>query len=1554
MVLVGGLVLFLAGDRGRASVSATPGIDPLETLDLEIKPNVIIILDSSGSMNDTPGNNTVGGDLPDSKIGAAKRVLLQAIQNNQAKVNFMYGTYTQSTSTTTQQPDTLGATGQGNDRFSYWTKIDPLAVPAVPELFLNQVYAFQTISNAGSVLNNILYFDEGGATFSCAITPGFYASGAALATQLAANMNTCSAGNGYTVTFAGGVFTFGKTGARNFRMDWSQAVNSIRAVLNAGTTNTGLGAGPFTTGNAQGNAFRALRHLAGDGSFTENGLNYREMVAGKFWNGQTLFVLGVTGTVCGEAAAVTPTNPPTVNLQQVSNCATPTTSQVGAPLVFTFAGGKAGVNGGGGWGGNAVSCNGFQPRVQLVACDLKSPPAPLQSDSIGTPFLQPAFRVDTTPGPTFGQPIGYTESTDGLGVLSATVFAYGIPADGSTPIANSLRDIKTVFSVLWGTGGQPPAPLGPVVIPPSGTISSHANPKENTVVVFVTDGDDTCSGSGDPAALAAAGRSQNLYQPIVGAVQTPSGLLTGSPLEIASSVTTYVVGYGTGAQVNRLNWVAWGGSGMQQGGGGGAAWPAAPSAVTRAQCVTCHDAFLAPTPAALGAILDGIFSEGAQSGEFTAQQSLTDAIFEFVDQAPTPPAVPPAPAPPPFSAFAPYNRFDADTPIKFVSSFTLPGFNGQLKAYQNVGGVSTLKWSAGDKLSISVTNGMNATNCPIAANPGAVVGECSFAQLHGGATDSTIATSSAAIKRRVYTTTQNGYFGVTIANLLSDVAPFRVPLWPPTALNVAPASYTTQGLLDGALGLPLDTSASPATDLASLQSTYKACQGSNLPAGCISAIPLTQMQAARREAREMILAFMAGAQPSLDNNANPKRVAGANQILYHAKSWVLGEATVATAAVVGPPLESTPDATPWVPEYTFYLQGPRTGTGANAEQNPTVAGTAPPGGSGPSQTNQGFGLTRPDRDNPPAPANDARTIKPVMTVVYAGSNDMLHAFRAGPNIASASCTYTGVTPNNVPPAAPTECGGEELWGFVPFDSLGVLSGRYVDQPPKRSPHDYMIAASVRFNDVFVPSATPITVTIGGVSTSLNGVWRKVIYFGRGISGKYFSALDVTAPGTFLQQALVTNGPIPLWNRGNPDTTDGTSGGPQVNGASDFTAYTGMGQTWSTPAVVFVDKTANTTTRKPTGVDFVMYVGSGYGASGEGTTFYALDALTGDVIKSVDVETAAATNGLTRSPQPVDQNNNPYANAIVADPIGFNPIRFKPLTSPHPSAAKTTRIYVADIYGRLWKFLTAVSGPWVAIPVADLGVTQAVGTPGSLLGLNPPPGQAPGPNPHIYVTSGNERRASGPFAIFGFRDDGDDMTTTTTGTVVFPAPALPPGPSVTTFTPAVTLFTRTFDPGPVLNAGAPTPFPVFRGTVQPATSFTSDAPVRTVVFFAGTRFNPPGSAFAPVPPPYPCRSSFDSILYALGSRSGQAAYDLNSAGDNAYAIFRDSRIVGIATQSDPSQGTGSSLNKDEGLIPTGVPPAAPPPPGKPPSSGANVSPAMKNGVPSMTFGSTVCQ
>ena len=112
-------------------------------------------------------------------------------------------------------------------------------------------------------------------------------------------------------------------------------------------------------------------------------------------------------------------------------------------------------------------------------------------------------------------------------------------------------------------------------------ISSHTNPKEKTILLFVTDGADTCAGSGDGAALVAANAAKNLYLPVVNSARTRGDSMASTPpcadannngvsgfSEPASSVQTFMIGYGDGvnsvADVNRLNWISWGGSGVNK------------------------------------------------------------------------------------------------------------------------------------------------------------------------------------------------------------------------------------------------------------------------------------------------------------------------------------------------------------------------------------------------------------------------------------------------------------------------------------------------------------------------------------------------------------------------------------------------------------------------------------------------------------------------------------------------------------------------------------------------------------------------------------------------------------------------------------------------------------------------------------------------------------------------------------------------------------------------------------------------------------------------------
>jgi hypothetical protein len=913
---------------------------------------------------------------------------------------------------------------------------------------------------------------------------------------------------------------------------------------------------------------------------------------------------------------------------------------------------------------------------------------------------------------------------------------------------------------------------------------------------------------------------------------------------------------------------------------------AAANAIARAGSGGVRDAYSVTTlPDLINALNDAI-QLAAGSATYSAQPSITESVYELGSVLATP-----------VNPLDPRTRYNANVPVRFPSTFVMPGFKGHLKAFRNASGTSLEVWDAGQKLLDRVKNTMEA-GCIGRTVNGVSHKACTFAELLNGATEATVATSR--IPRRIYTTTGNNLAAVTPTELIartanvtaSNTTAYRVPLWPPTTASSGGISpndtNNSSGILDGALGLLNLTEAQ-------LKAQFQACEGSNLPPGCADSNAAKRLAEQRREARERMLAFLAGAETIPDAALKPARDVTAKRLLFKARPWILAESTLSTPSVVTPPLESKPSI--HVDEYTLFRDGPR--NTSNQATNGIL---------------QGFGLRNPDND---ATSASNMALKPAMTVVYHGANDGLHAFRAAP-CPSSTLVCAG------------ETGGEELWAFVPYDQLGKLAG--LMQPQLRKTKTYVIASPVRFQDVWVPGT--FSMTIGGANVAGDGVWRTLLYFGRGIAGKYYTALDVTVPGPFTRHSVNgdgTNGgdkyaPLPVWSRGNPDTSDGQLKGASnvfnnptsaSAGQADYDAYLRMGETWSVPAIGKVTASENTTARTAGGVEFVAYVGSGYGAPGEGTTFYALDALTGDVIAKTDVDLATTP--------PATPIFTP--NALVASPAVYSPNPLKYLYMGNPAGEKATRVYIGDVYGRFWKFLpsTANTG-FPAILMQDFGVQQTIGAAAALLTLDYDGTM----KPYVFLETGRDRRvtpppaATPPFKILGLRDDASDTDITTPQTPYELFPRSDPGAPGIDF------------PGP--------PDPAnfrFRGTSQPATAFNEEGKGR--VFFVGTQFNPVNVA---------CISSFDSILFALTAGTGAAAYDLGlSPGVGAaYTTFTGEKVTGV-------QVVGGQLALDQGINVGSAPPPPAPPQQLPPAPGTQGDVFVGSTLPASTayrVGSVVCQ
>ncbi len=1552
------LLATLGGDRSAIAI-VDRGIDPLEVLNLYVRPNVIIVLDASGSMTGTVGtDDTFSGDHPRSRIGQAKQVIRDLVQQNQSKVNFQMGAYTQSGSAL-QNSNPVLASGHGSYRFQYVARTDDYPSATDEQMETGELTIMGDLGrtvppspacNAGGtacdaqqrglqswqivpVGGNVLVYNEGAVTCTVTITPTkkFYRAGGpatasatpapagTLAADVETAMNGC-AGRGatpnvYRVSYVAntGIFTLTRwSGTASWRPRWT--LSSARARFGYPTSNPAdpaAGGGPFSTWTpfmllirrpgaidsaSWGQHWRIRETGVGTPAHT---IDSHQVYAGAYFNGEVVRV-DPNGTVCDVTFPSAPLPVPAkVTLQGV---ATGCGGDTGTPVDFVLGGGEMSGN------QSPANCAGYTEGAGLRPCDQNGGDVQLQS-------ILPVIDREV-PMNSDGTLTDYSENPATLRATLPGSTVGGARAAGNTPIANSLQDIKTNFNLLWSTG-QVACPAGT----PSGTtykwdvqhcpdrdgngvsdpgytrlaldaISTHTDPKERTIVLFVTDGDDTCTGSGgDNNALWSAARAQALYTRIVAT-------------EPASSVQTYVLGFGNGATPDRLNWIAWGGSGLVK---TGTPWSSTPSAVEVAACKAqglCQDAFLAPDAETLAGYLQGIINQGVTSGEFVAQTPVFPNVYEMVGTiSGTPAGILEA-----YNPSNPETRYKGFVPLRFQTSFVLPGFQGKAAAYGNVAGVTTQVWEASSKMVLgSPTYGFDFTTAKCRT-----ANACTFGELKGGSTsDQTIATSNAAIKRRIYTTSGNGVFPVTTANLVDlpwmrtqGTGGKRVTLWPPQS-SVAPQDYTSQGELDWALGLPIGTL--DAAALGDLQSKYRACQGLNLHPNCTVGNPsptaaqiATQVRAARREAREMILAYMAGGEWEVAADANPKRYPSTDpvspyQIQYKPRNAPLADATYGTPAVVGVPADGDP--TIHSTEYTYFRDGGTDSSGAKTDG-----------------TLQGFGLRHPDKDDtvcPPGPTcqNDSRTnLKPQMTVAYVGSNDMLHAFRAGcSDPANMGYCY-----------AATGDAGQELWGLVPYDQLGKLGSRLRNKPARRSPHDYMISTGLRFGTVFIPG--PLTGSDGSPTLSslgienVAGLWRRVLMFGRGQEGKSITAIDITAPGPYTKATLASMPPIVLWNRGNPDTFDGTVGGTKNNTLTtgDFTAYELMGETWSVPTISRVKRLG--TYRKPCpggghgnpttgvselcsdqssgGVEYVSFVGSGYGEDGtrEGYALFTLDTLTGDVVAYADVEAAAVAKGWNRT----GGDYPGYRNAIVADPAAFEKDQLVTADrlKDHSASAITTRVYVGDLHGRAWKFVSAQ--PEIAIPFADLGADQPVAVAAAL--IQPYRGTY-SDLPHVYMIAGNETRAAGPFKLFGLYDEKTSDTDTSE-----PAPS--PGPL---------MFSRTLQP---VGGGTGS----YRGTVPPLTFFNRYKEARVV--FGATRFNPPNSPDAPPVPPYPCRSSFDSVVYGLRAESGTGAYNLPQDGGAAQFI-PDVRIMSVAPMPDPVSG-GQGVTPVAGQVSTIPPPPAPGP------------------------------
>lgn len=1238
------VLLVAAGDR-RVHSAPPPGIgiDPFEVLDLQVKPNVLILFDTSGSMKwptrPIPGfgQPSVGGDDSLSRMAQAKLAVTDVVQANATKVNFGMVTFVvrNTTKPLSRNQTFLGGSTSADANHNNDGPFVYVSRDAAAELFHwrnadGDANLYETNAFTDGTKGDAFVCPNGGARLA-----GYFCNIEDTNASYNDNPGPTATPSATNSTEIYNSFSNRGAYAMPVPQDSTWDMGSVATIPGASAQRCpdGIPGGdplctyrrPICTAGVncryymQSRVYRTGRQYTWDRAALTSATRLKSITA-------------ITCPI--PPAGLLNNNPDSAGTSYPSPCFQFRDFTTGQVATYYYTSAIFQQNGG------PDSCGGAATITAVGACNQDRTPELFAALKPELPKLADGSLPDLTANPNpatdlmtgaFNPAVpGGSPNPPGLGNA-------GIRAEGSTPIGTSLNNVRTAAPPLF------PAP------PPEAPAGAQKN-----FVLVLTDGDDTCNGVPFAAQEAAA--------------------LYGNNASPRNQAEVLMVAFTDGAGVAEANTIARAGSGGTSTDGF--------ATVTCPTGVPCRNAYVATSLSALKDALNQALSIVTTGGVFSATPSVFDAIPEYVASVPSST----------FSPLDPVTRYNASAFRSYRASFDANGFKGFMKAFDSNGAIAG--WEAGAKLLTRVSATLKTTNQ-------------TFAQIVSGN----------QIQRRIFTTSRNG------------VTPTLVNLWRATA--GPDVAVNPSGVAVGSLDEPLFRRADGTTMvLADLQAPpLLACLGSNRPADCTGTVG-QQTSRSFKEAREMILAYVAGADVVRDSAGAPSRNA-AGEILYRARPWILSESTLSTPAVMTPPSNRVPQV--HQAEYLLMRDGPRDNSG-NAIPGTVVLG---------------YGLRNPDADGKEAPTGPRtdNTLKPVMSVVYLAANDMLHAFRAGPQVVGA------------------ETGGEELWGYVPYDQLPKLRDRLKVQT--RTDHVFIMASSVRFGDVFVPGAH----TVAG--KSYTGKWRRVLITGRGLGGKYYSALDVTELGEFTRGSLQTVLPSVLWARGNPDTQNGKAAGTNNGTAADKAVYADLGQTWSTPAIARMSGYA---------AEFLAFFGSGYGtAANEGSRFYAVDVRNGDVIGSANVG---------------DGGGATFENAIVADPVTYAGEQLQPGTDlPNPAGSDVTAVYVGDIHGRMWKFKSgALSTP---VLLKDAGRSQPIATAAALLNLS---------NPYVFFVTGYDARvpdAVGGFQMWAVEDAGPSTGTTVAG---FPVP-FPSGGSGRS---------------------------AYRGTVQPLSAFLGN---EGVVFFIGTRFNP---------------------------------------------------------------------------------------------------------------------